>query len=46
VLIPIQPSPLDLWAAAQTLELVREAQQFRESIRAVLSRIAAAGPQL
>jgi chromosome partitioning protein len=26
VLIPIQPSPLDLWAAAQTLELVREAQ--------------------
>src|SRR3954452_16232262 len=27
VLIPVQPSPLDLWAAAQTLELVREAQQ-------------------
>jgi chromosome partitioning protein len=26
VLIPIQPSPLDLWAAAQTLELVREAR--------------------
>ena len=36
VLIPVQPSPLDLWAAAHTLELVREAQQFRESIRAVL----------
>jgi chromosome partitioning protein len=36
VLIPIQPSPLDLWAAAQTLELVREAQQFRDGIRAVL----------
>ncbi len=36
VLIPIQPSPLDLWAAAHTLELVREAQQFRDSIRAVL----------
>ena len=36
VLIPVQPSPLDLWAAAHTLELVREAQQFRKSIRAVL----------
>src|SRR5215208_568010 len=30
VLIPVQPSPLDLWAAAHTLELVREAQQFRK----------------
>ena len=36
VLIPVQPSPLDLWAAAHTLALVREAQQFRDSIRAVL----------
>src|SRR5215212_393635 len=37
VLIPVQPSPfLDLWAAAQTLALVREAQQFRPSVRAAL----------
>src|SRR5215218_11451555 len=36
VLIPVQPSPFDLWAAAHTLEHVREAQQCRESIRAVL----------
>jgi chromosome partitioning protein len=36
VLIPIQPSPLDLWAAAQTLALVREAQASRPSVRAAL----------
>jgi len=36
VLIPVQPSPLDFWAAAQTLALVREAQAFRPSVRAAL----------
>ncbi len=36
VLIPVQPSPFDLWAAAHTLELVREAQQFRPTLRATL----------
>jgi chromosome partitioning protein len=36
VLIPVQPSPFDLWAAAHTLELVREAQQFKPTLRAAL----------
>ncbi len=36
VLIPVQPSPFDLWAAAHTLELVREAQQFKPTLRATL----------
>ena len=36
VLIPVQPSPLDLWAAAHTLALVREAQQFKPAVRAAL----------
>src|SRR6478752_3490034 len=30
VLIPIQPSPYDVWASAEIVQLVREAQQFRE----------------
>jgi chromosome partitioning protein len=34
VLIPVQPSPYDVWASADTVRLVREAQQFRSSIRA------------
>jgi len=34
VLIPLQPSPLDVWASADTVRLVREAQQFRAGIRA------------
>ncbi len=36
VLIPVQPSPLDPWAAAHTLALVREAQAFKPSVRAAL----------
>jgi len=36
VLIPVQPSALDLWAAAHTLALVREAQRYRESLEAAL----------
>jgi chromosome partitioning protein len=35
VLIPVQPSPYDVWASADTVRLVREAQQFRAGIRAV-----------
>lgn len=34
VLIPVQPSSYDVWAAAETVQLVEEAQQFKEGIRA------------
>ena len=34
VLIPVQPSPYDVWAAADTVALVREAQILKESIAA------------
>lgn len=35
VVIPVQPSPYDVWAAADTVSLIREAQQFKESLKAV-----------
>lgn len=35
VLIPVQPSPYDVWAAAETVQLIREAQQFKEKLKAV-----------
>ncbi len=34
VLIPVQPSPYDVWAAADTVQLIREARQFKDSLRA------------
>lgn len=34
VLIPVQPSPYDIWAAADTVQLIREARQFKDSLRA------------
>lgn len=34
VVIPVQPSPLDVWASAETVKLIREAQQFRPDIKA------------
>ena len=34
VLIPVQPSPYDVWAAADTVALIREAQILKESLRA------------
>jgi chromosome partitioning protein len=34
VLIPVQPSPYDVWAAAETVQLIREARQFKETLRA------------
>lgn len=34
VLIPVQPSPYDIWAAADTVRLIREARQIKESLRA------------
>ena len=35
VVIPVQPSPYDVWAAAETVALVREAQQFKPHLKAV-----------
>jgi chromosome partitioning protein len=34
VLIPVQPSPYDVWAAADTVQLIREARQIKEGLRA------------
>ena len=34
VLIPVQPSPYDVWAATDTVQLVREARQFKAGIKA------------
>ena len=34
VLIPVQPSPYDVWAAADTVRLIREARQLKESLGA------------
>jgi chromosome partitioning protein len=33
VLIPVQPSPYDVWAAADTVQLILEAQQFKPKIK-------------
>lgn len=35
VLMPVQPSPYDVWASADTVQLIKEAQQFKENIKAV-----------
>ena len=37
VLIPVQPSPFDVWAADDTVRLVLEAQQFKENLRAAFA---------
>ena len=34
VLVPVQPSPYDLWASAEMVALIREAQLFRPALRA------------
>ena len=34
VLVPVQPSPYDLWASAEMVALVREAQVFRPALQA------------
>ena len=33
VLIPVQPSPYDVWAAADTVTLIREAQAFKPGLK-------------
>ena len=34
VLIPVQPSPYDVWASAETVRLIREARQYRPGLKA------------
>lgn len=34
VLIPVQPSPYDIWAADEVVKLIQEAQIYRESLKA------------
>jgi chromosome partitioning protein len=43
VLIPVQPSPYDIWAAADTVALIREAMQFKADLKAafVINRMIA-----
>ncbi len=33
VVVPVQPSPYDVWASADVAELIREAQAFKSSLR-------------
>lgn len=35
VLIPVQPSPYDIWAADEVVKLVEEARVFKENIKSV-----------
>jgi chromosome partitioning protein len=37
VVIPVQPSPFDVWAAAETIDLIKEARVFKESLKAVIA---------
>ena len=37
VVVPVQPSPLDVWAASETVDLIAEAQTFRPEIKCVLA---------
>lgn len=35
VVIPVQPSAFDAWATEETVQLIREAQQFKETLKTV-----------
>ena len=35
IVIPVQPSPYDVWATADIVELITEARQFKEHLNAV-----------
>ena len=35
VIVPVQPSSYDVWAAGETVQLIQEAQQFKLDIKAV-----------
>lgn len=36
VVIPLQPSPMDVWAAAETIDLVNEAKVYKPELQCVL----------
>jgi chromosome partitioning protein len=35
VLVPVQPSPYDVWAAKEVIDLIKEASVFKESLKSV-----------
>ncbi len=37
VVVPVQPSPYDVWAAEEILQLLREASVFKESLKSVFA---------
>jgi chromosome partitioning protein len=37
ILIPVQPSPYDVWASADTTMLIREARQFKQDLGAAFT---------
>jgi chromosome partitioning protein len=37
VIMPVQPSPYDIWAAATTVQLIREARQFKPGLKAAFA---------
>lgn len=37
VIVPVQPSPYDVWAAAATIDLIKEALVFKETLKAVIA---------
>jgi chromosome partitioning protein len=37
ILIPVQPSPYDVWAAAEIVDLIREAKVFRPDLKGVFT---------
>jgi chromosome partitioning protein len=37
VVIPVQPSPYDVWAAAEIVNIIKEASVFKESLKAVFA---------
>jgi chromosome partitioning protein len=37
ILIPVQPSPLDVWAAADTVQLISEAAVFKADLKAAFA---------
>lgn len=37
VIVPVQPSPYDVWAASNTIDLIKEAIVFKETLKAVIA---------
>ena len=36
VLIPVQPSPYDVWASADTVQLIKKALQYKENLKSFI----------